>query len=130
MLHTDCVRASTAPKGYKTESGSNPELAEYGLVESHSASYPVRTKQNVRDADGTVIFGDPESGGTRLTIETAQQVGKPHLVNPTAFELKEWLVKFEIRVLNVAGSRGSKLLAKQAEGIRETLRLALSEHSQ
>ena len=115
----------TAPKGYKTENGPNPELIAFGLVESHSASYPVRTRQNVLDSDGTVVFGDPESGGTKLTIETAHQFRKPVLVNPTAFELSEWLRNLEIRVLNVAGGRSSKLSQSHREQIRASLFLAL-----
>ncbi len=115
----------TAPQGYITETGPNPGLAEYGLVESHSSSYPVRTRQNVLNSDGTVVFGDPESGGTKLTIETAQRLGKRCVVNPTAFQLREWLRNLEIRVLNVAGSRGSKLTVEQWERIRQTLRQAL-----
>ncbi|MGM9508816.1 YpsA SLOG family protein [Larkinella sp. GY13] len=115
----------TAPKGYKTETGPNLELIAFGLVESHSASYPVRTRQNVLDSDGTVVFGDPESGGTKLTIQTAHQLRKPVLVNPTAFEFREWLLNLEIRVLNVAGSRESKLTEVQSERTRQTLRQAL-----
>jgi hypothetical protein len=119
----------TAPKGFKTEVGPNPELANYGLIESHSASYPVRTKRNVRESDGTVIFGDPDSGGTKLTIDTAHQMGKACLINPTADELRNWLIQFNIQILNVAGIQGSKLTPKQSEQIRMTLEQGLKETS-
>jgi hypothetical protein len=44
----------TAPKGWRIQNydgstGSDPELAQFGLVEHESAEYPPRTRQNVAD---------------------------------------------------------------------------------
>lgn len=36
-----------APKGYMTEIGPSPQLASWGLTESYSSDYRVRTRANV-----------------------------------------------------------------------------------
>lgn len=100
----------TAPKGWRVQhqDGSeetNQELAEYGLKEHESREYPSRTRQNVRDSDGTVWFGYAKSPGAKITLGTATVEGKPVLVNPTATELKDWVAEHNIKVLNVAGNR-------------------------
>jgi uncharacterized membrane protein len=99
-----------APKGYRTENGSNPGLLKgvYGLEEAESPSYAARTAANVIAADGTVVFGDVASSGSRETIAVCRRVGKPYLKNPTPSEFEEWLIANQIRVLNVAGNRESK----------------------
>lgn len=100
----------TAPKGWRIQNydgteGSNPGLADYGLVEHESREYPPRTKQNVADSDATVWFGYEGSGGAKLTISTARRLHKLLIVNPTAKELRRWLEANPIAVLNVAGNR-------------------------
>lgn len=53
------------PKGRITEDGPLPD--KYQLQEMPTASYPARTKQNVIDSDGTVIFSRAEPiGGTGI----------------------------------------------------------------
>lgn len=97
-----------APKGWRTEDGPKPELGSvYGLVESVSASYVVRTLQNVQQSDGTVVFGDVTSVGTRQTLQNCRVWEKPHVINPTSDQLRAWIVREQIRVLNVAGNRES-----------------------
>ncbi|NMF60744.1 YpsA SLOG family protein [Pseudanabaena yagii] len=97
-----------APKGYLTELGANLELAKFGLVESDSADYEVRTVHNVLAADATVIFADHiDSDGTKLTIATCIKYQKPYLINPNALTLHDWLLEQQIKVLNVAGNRES-----------------------
>jgi hypothetical protein len=67
------------PKGRRAEDGPIP--ARYPLVETASASYPQRTRQNVLDADGTLILTmTPPTGGTALTIRIAEGNDKPYLV--------------------------------------------------
>lgn len=103
----------TATKGYKTTLGPKPEQAEkFGLVENQFTTYPPRTKANVHNSDGTVIFSQtPElSSGSKLTYDYAVETGKPvHIVGGTSAKAKEafraWLAENDIRVLNVAGSR-------------------------
>jgi hypothetical protein len=102
----------TAPKGWKVrlpsgEDVSEPGLAELGLIEARSPSYAARTRQNVRDSDGTVWFGYALAPGGRVTLGHCKKLGRPHLVNPTAAELAAWVAERGIRTLNVAGNRES-----------------------
>lgn len=114
-----------APKGYLTELGSNLELAKFGLVESDSVDYEVRTVHNVLTADATVIFGDYiNSDGTKLTIESCIKYQKPYLINPDAKTLREWLIEQQVKVLNVSGNRES--IAKGiCDRVRQIVRNAL-----
>jgi hypothetical protein len=112
------------PKGRRSEAGPIPE--QYPLTETKARSYAVRTAWNVRDSDGTlVIVRDEISSGTRLTLTAARHQGKPYKVvhlsppdapglftteNPPNDQIQsvvDWLRDRRIRVLNVAGPRGS-----------------------
>lgn len=112
------------PRGRKAEDGRIPE--EYPLKETASASYPVRTEQNVVDSDGTLILvRNRVKGGTRLTKVLAAQHNRPCLVlklqtAPTLLaespeeqwalmhgELQKWVEQHRISILNIAGPRGS-----------------------
>jgi len=102
----------TAPKGWRIclpdgKDGSNPGLAEFGLVEHASRDYPPRTRQNVADSDGTVWFGYENSGGGLLTARTCAHLGKPFFPNPSPTALRDWVQHQGIEVLNVAGNRAS-----------------------
>jgi Circularly permutated YpsA SLOG family len=108
----------TAPQGWQTETGPRERLLEdFGLVESRKPGYPSRTRQNVLDADGTLLVGQYRSGGSALTVHVAREVGKPlfHLAlspglvpDPERIkEFQDWLQQYDIRVLNVAGNRES-----------------------
>lgn len=100
----------TAPKGYRIclpdgSDGENPGLADFGLIEHFSREYPPRTKINVEVSDGTVWFGFAASPGGKLTIGHCLKAGKPCITNPNSEELRTWLEKNDIEVLNVAGNR-------------------------
>lgn len=100
----------TAPKGWRVcawdgSDASNPDLANYGLVEHSSREYPPRTVKNVQDADATVWFGYDKSPGGRLTIGTCKKLDKPYLINPTARQLRAFCEYWNVKVLNVAGNR-------------------------
>jgi hypothetical protein len=99
------------PKGRRAEDGVID--ARYPLTETPSADYAQRTEWNVRDADATVIvsLAPVLSGGSRLTQELAERLGKPclHLhsgVDAPAL-LADFLRRHRVRVLNVAGPRAS-----------------------
>ena len=103
------------PKGRKAEDGVIPR--QFQLKETSSASYSMRTRRNVRDSGGTVIFskGGGLAGGTEETADCAKQIGKPllHLVasleiNEAAAQLGAFLKEHGIVVLNVAGPRASE----------------------
>lgn len=113
------------PKGWLTEAGPQPRLGRLGFRESHSADFRVRTRRNVEQGDATLIFAtDPDSDGTRLTIEHAAQRGRPWLlVDPfgagAVDKVRAWLAATQPAVLNVAGNRESKSpgIAQQAEQV-------------
>jgi hypothetical protein len=106
----------TAPKGWITERGPDPELGTvYGLVESTSSLYTPRTRQNVLDADGTVIFGNIGSRGSAQTLAIARGLGRPVIVNPSVNALRKWISVNNIKVLNVAGNRESRNPGLQAK---------------
>jgi hypothetical protein len=104
------------PKGFRTEAGPQPTYAErFGMRETSSRSYRSRTRQNVIESDGTVIFAGPSlAGGSLLTKRLCADLGKPCLVLafPAANDQRklctDWLAAHAIQVLNVAGNRESK----------------------
>lgn len=114
-----------APKGYRTEYGPNLELRDlYFLDEDSSSDYKPRTKKNVANSDGTIIFGKM-SGGSMETKFFCDTLKKPYLINPSPMDLRAWLTTHQIRILNIAGNRASK--NRQIEKlVKDTLRAALS----
>ena len=122
------------PRGRRAEDGKIP--GQYHLTELSSISYAVRTKRNVREADGTVVFSlDPIlTGGSSLTFEYATQVKKTRIhIYRSAFDysdeaffkevwrLKDFIESNQIGVLNVAGPRESSQPGVYAFAL-ETLR--------
>ena len=112
------------PRDRRSEDGAVP--TKYPLRETAARSYAVRTEWNVRDSDGTLILVLNEiSSGTRLTVDAAKSHGKPlkieHLAAPKSQGLLtadaslsekitsvvEWIHREQIRVVNIAGPRGS-----------------------
>ena len=103
------------PKGRITEEGPLPD--KYKLQEMSTSSYPVRTEQNVIDSDGTLIISHGElTGGSAYTRKMAMKHGKPwchaDLYKLPTFQaaiiIEEWISKYGIEALNVAGPRASK----------------------
>lgn len=103
------------PAGRRAEDGAIADC--YQLNETTSTNYLVRTEWNVRDSDATVIFTVHSvlSGGSKRTGDFAAKHRKPWLhlhagepVEGCAQRLEEFLIRNATRVLNVAGSRGSK----------------------
>ena len=105
------------PKGRRAEDGPVP--ARYRLQEMPSRDYHARTRQNVLDSDGTVLFtpGEP-TGGSALTVRIARACGKPLFqvdsrdldrhVRELTERFRAWVAEHAIRCLNVAGARESK----------------------
>lgn len=128
----------TAPKGFLREKGIDTEdISSYGLTEisdteqadytkrkGKSDPYTGRTELNVRNSDGTVYFStNADSAGRIATERSAREWNKPFLLNPTAEQLREWINTYNIKTLNIAGNRGSKLPANNriADIITEAL---------
>ena len=97
----------TVPKGRRADEGeiSLEDMVRFHLKEHTSSAYPPRTEANVVDSDGTVLFGNMHSPGCSLTIRLCLKHGKPHRENPTAEELRLFVERHSIEVLNVAGNR-------------------------
>jgi Circularly permutated YpsA SLOG family len=108
------------PADRRAEDGPIP--AHYPLTPLARGGYRARTRQNVIDSDGTVILfsgaiaAGELTGGTKLTHVLCRRVGKPCCVidatQRTESEGAEEMARFidapGIRVLNVAGPRGSQ----------------------
>ncbi len=127
----------TAPKGFFTAKGKRPSLAKkYGVSEvsdevtkayiGREKFYGPRTEKNIVDSDGTIVWGDSSSPGSKLTINLAKKHNKPVIVNPTATEMRNWLVKNNIKTLNTAGNRkpppGFKKMMRKALTLKPTLK--------
>jgi len=70
-----------APKLWRTENGPDPSLASFGLKQTATSNYTVRTRKNVCDADATVIIrrAGVASPGSILTERIARENDKPCL---------------------------------------------------
>lgn len=99
------------PRGRKAEDGKIPRC--YGLRETPSRTYALRTEWNVRDSDGTLILTvGGLAGGSALTLGLAQAMQKPCKIvtldrHPDVAEVVDWLARNSILTLNVAGPRES-----------------------
>lgn len=89
--------------------------------------YLPRTEQNVKKSDATVYFAsESDSAGLNATRRFAQQHNKPFLLNPDAAQLRVWLAENNIRTLNIAGNRGSKMAGM--DHVRDILAEGLSKN--
>jgi hypothetical protein len=93
----------TAPKGWKIDGGTDPSLADYGLVQSPTSDYAPRTRQNVRDADATLWFGTVGSPGYWCTKNAIKASTKPFYENPSDLQLQYICNTYE--TVNIAGNR-------------------------
>jgi hypothetical protein len=122
-IHAGLEHGGYVPRGRKAEDGRIDE--RYNLVELSTSSYPARTRKNIEESDSTVIFSLERrlSGGTKLTRELADKLGKPVLhiydsrkerrSNPDSLRIEiqaltDFLCSNKIEILNVAGPRESK----------------------
>jgi hypothetical protein len=105
------------PRGRRAEDGAVP--AVYPLTETPLRNYRQRTAWNVRDSDATLVlaWGRP-TGGTRFTVNTCREQGKPYrvedLADPATWapeaiaDVRHWLVILHAgHIVNVAGPRES-----------------------
>jgi len=89
-IHVGLEHGGYVPKGRKAEDGKIAE--RYNLVELSTTSYPARTKRNIEESDGTVIFSLERllSGGTKLTWK-----GSVVLCDSVTFPIEKVFVEFE-----------------------------------
>jgi hypothetical protein len=103
-----------APKNFKTEVGCQPVLqSRFDLHEHASSHYEGRTRENILNSDGTLIFAtQPGSAGTKLTIRICAEENKPWcLIDPNSdtavFEIRKFVENLRPQILNIAGNRES-----------------------
>ena len=126
----------TAAPRFMTEEGPRDAvLKSFGLVELNEKDpdmWPKRTWRNVQDSDGTVLFGNMASPGSKMTIRYCKTNLKPYFINPTAEQLADWMEANAINILNVAGNRESKnpgIYLKTRQVIYDTLRILESRNT-
>ncbi len=101
------------PEGFRAEDGKHPEMAIlYGMKQTMDWRYGPRTRLNVQEADKTLIFGNHNSPGCRLTIKFCEKFQKPYAVVkfPGRFPIIAFIREFVygVNVLNIAGNREQK----------------------
>ena len=118
------------------------DMAAFGLKEIDSKTqaemaknskqfYLPRTRQNVINSDGTVYFASSDnSAGYKATKRFADTNNKPFILNPTASQLREWMISNNITTLNVAGSRGSHIDDNFRKHVKDVLGTALKDVNQ
>ena len=114
-IELDIPHGGWIPKGRKTEDGGLP--GKYLLKEMPNGGYAARTEQNVIDSDGTLIVSHGKlNGGSAKTRRFAKKHKRPWMhvdlektnFFKAAMDIRDWVEKNRIKVLNVAGPRGSK----------------------
>jgi len=115
-IKCDLSYGGYCPKGRIAEDGQISD--KYNLIEMKTKSYVIRTKKNVEESDGTLIFvfANLLGPGTKLTKITAIAKNKPLLIIDFSKEIAEnlalvveWIQSNNIRIMNIAGSRESKI---------------------
>ena len=114
-----------APKNFLTENGLMVELLKgFGLQELDTNSYSARTRKNIEESDITLVFSvELNSPGTLLTINTCKKLGKKCIINPTSLDVDN-----KINIINIAGTRGSKLSNREEEKIKTAITECLSKY--
>jgi hypothetical protein len=102
-------------KGRRTEDGILPY--EYKLKELKSGAYPNYTERNVINSNGTLIISHGKlKGGSALPRRLAKKYNRQFLhisLDETpafiaASKINNWIIEYDIEILNVTGSRASK----------------------
>ncbi len=107
----ECAKAlglatgGTAPKGYRTENGTDVSLKDFGLTESVDTSYVPRTRANAKNSDVTLWFGKTTSPGYYCTKKACKDWGKVMIDNPSPDRAVELADTYDS--WNIAGNRES-----------------------
>lgn len=97
------------PAGRHADDGRIPD--RYPLQETVDMDHTVRTENNVRDSDGTLMFYHGAlQGGTAYAVLMARHLGRPvlpvNLDEPVEVaRIAEWVANNRIRVLHIGGQR-------------------------
>ncbi len=119
-IATGLVIGGWCPKGRRAEDGVISD--RYSLRETSERRSRQRTQWNVRDSDATLVLNWGElQDGTLLTVKLARErYQRPlllvNLLQPiNVQEVVEWIVRHDIKTLNVAGPRESSRLGIYAK---------------
>lgn len=111
-----------------------PIAPRYPLQETADMDHTVRTENNVRDSDGTLMFYRGKlQGGTAYAVLMAEKLGRPALAididrPPAPGEVLDWLERHRIRRVHIGGQREATspgIYDGAGRLIREILRLSL-----
>lgn len=95
-------------RGFMTEDGPWKHYAVFNMQAHASSHYPDRTEANVIDSDATIWVGQSDnSRGFICTTNATRRHKRPFLNNPDAALLRQFVSDHGVKVLNVAGPRGS-----------------------
>ena len=82
----------------------------------------VLVQKRIKDADLTIVFGNPNSPGSQLTMKLAHKHKKAILVNPSAADIKAVMkANKKFQTINIAGNRPAKLATYYPKGIESIL---------
>lgn len=111
----DVAQASGIPCGGSCPAGRDaddgPIPLHYPLQETRENDHMVRTGNNVRDADATLLlFRDELHGGTAYAVEMARHMDKPVLAvdlnaAPDVGEVADWLKSLDAHTVHIGGQR-------------------------
>lgn len=114
------------PAGRHADDGVIPE--RYPLQETADMDHTVRTENNVRDSDGTLVFyRGALQGGTAYAVLMARHLGRPvlavNLDEPfSVADIVAWIERSGIRVIHIGGQRESS-----SPGIYAAVRRCVAE---
>lgn len=103
----------SCPAGRKAEDGP---IDPHYLLKEIAGGYRARTRQNVKDADGTAVFYSGYlGGGTEQTVAFCIRANKPYKlldielvsVEHATDAVLSFISDYDVQVLNVAGPRQS-----------------------
>jgi Circularly permutated YpsA SLOG family len=106
-----------APRGWLTEAGPAPWLAEWGLAEcldgdTEAERYRSRRRRCVNDCSAALVFGDITSPGSRGLLRDCRELGKRcvHVQagSSTPRMISRFLIEARVSVLMVDGNRESR----------------------
>ena len=99
----------SCPAGRDADDGPIPD--RYPLIETAENDHMVRTGNNVRDADASLLlYRQGLHGGTAYAVEMARHMNKPVLAidlseSPDAVAVADWITSLDIHTLHIGGQR-------------------------
>jgi len=99
----------SCPAGRMADDGPIPET--YPLQEIADKDHLVRTENNVRDSDGSLLlYREQLHGGTAYAVEMAKHLGRPVLAidlnnPPDIADVVGWVAENQLQTIHIGGQR-------------------------